>query len=234
LTQVDVGRAKPRSWLGRVALLLALVAAAVAVVLAYVLLAQILGWDWSFFGQLPGDTGAYVVLAWFGVMLAGLVLGVIQLLRPGQSHREPAIAAVLGIASLAVLALLLVVSFDSGFPSERHRPDDELIANFKSHRGQFAEAVAQFRARGWVDAALLKAMDVNSDGVIEYPRDVITFTDSVQGIAVSGSSKGYAYSKTPPRPLVEVTDSYHGGDGGGFLVYRHIEGPWYIYYDVTV
>jgi hypothetical protein len=234
LTQVDDSPAKPRSWLGRVALLLSLVAAAVAVILAYVLVAQIRGWDWSFFGQLPGDTGAYVVLAWFAVVLAGLVLGVVQLLRPSQSRREPAIAAILGVASLAVLALLLVVSFDSGFPSERHRPDDELIADFEAHRGQFAEAVEQFRARDWVDASLLKALDVNSDGVIEYPRGVITFTDSVQGIAVSGSSKGYAYSKTPPKPLVEATDSYRGGDGGGFLVYRHIEGPWYIYYDVTV
>lgn len=214
--------------------MLSLVAAAAAVVLAYVLLAQIRDWDWSFFGGLPGDTGAYVVLTWFGLMLAGLVLGVVQLLRPGQSHREAALAAVIGVASLAVLGLLLFVSFDSAFPSERHRPDDELIANFEAHRGEFAEALEQFHARGWVDVGLLRAMDVNVDGVIEYPRDVITFADSVRGIAVSGSSKGYAYSKTPPKPLVDVTDGYQGGDGSGFLVYRHIEGPWYIYYDRTV
>lgn len=230
----DADPATRRSWLSRVALMLSLVAAAVAVVLAYVLLAQLLGWDWSFFSGLPGDTGAYVVLAWFGLMLAGLMLGVVQLLRPGQSHREPALAAIIGVASLGVLGLLLLVSFNSAFPSERHRSDDELIANFEAHRGKFAEAVEQFHARGWVDAELLKAMEVNVDGVIEYPRDVITFADSVQGIAVSGSSKGYAYSKTPPKPLVDVTDGYRGGDGSGFLVYRHIEGPWYIYYDRTV
>jgi hypothetical protein len=233
MAHADESPATPGSRLGRVALLLSLVAAAVAVVLAYVLLAQTRDWDTSFFSQLPGNTGAFIVLGWFAAMLVGLVLGVVQLLRPGQSRREPAIAAMLGVASVVVLGLLAVGSFDMGFASERHRSDDELIVNFKEHRAQFAQAVEQFRARGWVDPALLRALDADPDGTVEYPRGVVTLTDSVQGIAVSGSSKGYAYSEKPLKPLVKRTDDYQGGDGSGFLVYRHIEGPWYIYYDVT-
>ncbi len=52
---------------------------------------------------------------------------------------------------------------------------------------------------------------------------------SMMGLAVSGSSKGFLYSTAPPFPVVPDLDRVSPSRSGTWL--RHIEGPWYMYFD---
>ena len=139
---------------------------------------------------------------------------------------------VIGVAALLISVAIGGATVSSGFGEASPASDAALIANFGQHRAQFARAVQQFAASGQVDAEPLDDLGLKPDDVLEYPRGVVTFTASSGGFTESGFSKGYAYSEKPLRPLVKSTDGYDGN--GSFLVYRHIEGPWYIYYDVSV
>ena len=135
-----------------------------------------------------------------------------------------------GVAALLVaLALGAAAVSDNGVASSPH--DTELISSFAQHRSQFALAAQQFASHGSVDGDLLKTLGIEPDGALEYPRGVITFAAASGGITDSGFSKGYAYSKQLLRPLVKSTDRY--AEESDALVYRHIEGPWYVYYEHT-
>ncbi len=57
----------------------------------------------------------------------------------------------------------------------------------------------------------------------------VEFVISSRGLAVSGSDKGYIYTFENPSPVVENLDRYTS-ENGKFIVYRHIEGNWYLYY----
>ncbi len=53
-------------------------------------------------------------------------------------------------------------------------------------------------------------------------------TASASGLSVSGSSKGYVYSTTPPGHIVDDTDTYQPYNE---IVFRHIEDNWHIFYE---
>ena len=74
--------------------------------------------------------------------------------------------------------------------------------------------------------ALMRALGVES---LERSKGRVLFIMSTYGLSVSGSSKSYLYSDTPPAPLVGDTES--DADGPTGEVYRHIEGNWYIVYE---
>lgn len=49
------------------------------------------------------------------------------------------------------------------------------------------------------------------------------------GLSVSGSTKGFLYSKAPPFEVVADLDRISSSRSGTWI--RHIEGPWYLYFD---
>lgn len=60
-------------------------------------------------------------------------------------------------------------------------------------------------------------------------KNPIWFHISSLGLSISGSSKGFLYSTDPPFEVVPDLDLISPKRSGTWL--RHIEGPWYIYFD---
>ena len=60
---------------------------------------------------------------------------------------------------------------------------------------------------------------------------MVWFHASTRGLAVSGSSKGYAYLLEKPKTLVDNLDEYWSKDNKSFTAFRQIEGNWYLYFD---
>ncbi len=74
-----------------------------------------------------------------------------------------------------------------------------------------------------------------SAGIEGYEeKDSIWFHASAQGLAVSGSSKGYVFVLKKPVPdlVVESLDDTKPNGKESTLAYRHIEGNWYLYYAI--
>ena len=61
----------------------------------------------------------------------------------------------------------------------------------------------------------------------------IMMTASTAGLSISGSEKGYLWSRTVPKPLVERLDPPLPTDGGNswkFLGFKRFKPEWYLYY----
>lgn len=70
------------------------------------------------------------------------------------------------------------------------------------------------------------------NGIIGFgKKDNISFPIASCGIAVSGTSQGYAYVQTIPELLVDSIEDYRHGKFESYIIYRHIVGNWYLYYD---
>ena len=65
----------------------------------------------------------------------------------------------------------------------------------------------------------------------DHEADLILLPVSSWGLVPSGSAKGYAYSSTPLRPATEAETDDYTGDMPNEIVYRHIKGLWYVYYE---
>ncbi len=53
------------------------------------------------------------------------------------------------------------------------------------------------------------------------------------GLAIGGATKSIEYDATPPTPLAANLDSLPSYSREGFIVYRHIEGSWYLSYNAN-
>lgn len=60
-------------------------------------------------------------------------------------------------------------------------------------------------------------------------KDPIWIHVSSAGLAVSGSSKGFLFSASPPFEVVTDLDGLRPVKSGTWL--RRIDGPWYLYFD---
>lgn len=58
-------------------------------------------------------------------------------------------------------------------------------------------------------------------------KDQVVFIASSKGLAMSGSSKGYAHFVNPPKLIVDSLDTYRSPDE--VTTFRHIDGNWYLY-----
>jgi hypothetical protein len=154
---------------------------------------------------------------------------------------------------LVILSVTLSMLLSFGC-STQHPTDDTLLANFQSHKTEFNQLLQMFFAdkglgrvaKEFTRPANPADVKVTAERLSEYrqlfnkldlragiegygQKDVITFYASTQGLAVSGSSKGFAYLKDPPKLLVEKLDGYRSPDGKSFTAFRHIEGNWYLF-----
>jgi len=133
------------------------------------------------------------------------------------------------------------------------QPDDVLITNFHAHRAEFE----QLREMSTEDATMTRVDDnwtnpssLNPTRVAEYRRlfkvigtprgiiahpnrDRIEFISTSHGWVVSGSSKGYLYLKERPIKLVDNLDGYGWHSEMDTFVIRHIEGNWYLFFEMS-
>ena|SRR5436190_10901143 len=70
-----------------------------------------------------------------------------------------------------------------------------------------------------------------ADGIERGPGDEIWFRASSSGLAISGSGKGFVWTRSSPDPLVDRLDGYRSADGRSFTAYSRIDGDWYLVYD---
>jgi hypothetical protein len=156
-----------------------------------------------------------------------------------------------------LVSLLLILSHLSACASGANHPADEaLLSNFRSHRADFERLLQMFLAdKGLGRVApdftrpdAPQSVGVAPERISEYrnlfkklgltagiegyeEKDHVWFHASTYGLAVTGSSKGYAHLKQRPALVVGSLDSYRHRDSRSFVVFRHIEGDWYLYFD---
>jgi hypothetical protein len=161
--------------------------------------------------------------------------------------------------SLALIFAITIISFGCGSPLDLpHKTDDELIKNFQEHKAEFENLLLMvledkdlFRVdNDWTSPEEPEKIGVSKERINKYrkifkqlniPRGfyayrkegIYSFTSSAQGLGVSGSSKGYVWSKTIPKNVIEndidkYTEKPFTQDK--YPVYRHIEGNWYLTY----
>ena len=154
--------------------------------------------------------------------------------------------------------LVYLLVFSSIFTSSDipHKSDEELISNFQSHRGEFNQLLQMVMSdkglyrvdNDWSNPNDPQTIGIDQGRIDEYRRwfrrlgiprgfsanqdlGTVEFISSSQGLAVSGSSKSYVYTKQPPPNLVDSIDKYVLERKGGYPVYRHIEGDWYLEFE---
>lgn len=154
---------------------------------------------------------------------------------------------------LAAIPLLWMFAMQSVWTSGDipHPVDAEMFAKFQSRKATFLQIVgmAQADRSKFHTIGDLSSQDYLSKSGISQTRieiyqsacrklglpggvsidenaEVIEFTISTQGLAVSGSSKSYVYRKAPPGNIVADIEAYRSDPqtNRGYPVFRHIEG----------
>lgn len=143
----------------------------------------------------------------------------------------------------------------SAMDGVEHPTDSEMITNFQANKGMFLELVKMIE-----EDQILERVDdnwtrpeepipgVHSGRIAEYrkkfqqlkiPRGfyaavnptVIDFIANSRGLGISGSSKGYSYRNEKPDSVVDNLDNFRAENRRFFKAFRHIEGPWYLFYE---
>lgn len=205
-----------------------LVAITAAALLCYVLVASAEGWNQLLWSHTPGRLAVAVALSWVGFAVAGIVCGLVALVLPHQHRARSAIAVTLGAVSLVAVPAVAVGSLWA-WAGPHHPSDDSLIDDFRQHGLQFAQAIGHYEATGSVGQ--LRSLGIETDGIERRPHGLVLLPVSSWGLVPSGSSKGYAYSKRPLWPVTDGGVEDYRGDEPDEIVYRHIEGPWYLFYE---
>jgi hypothetical protein len=164
---------------------------------------------------------------------------------------------VFGVIGIFVLwAAFIIFAFaiadnDCYYPS-----DQELIDRFDQNRADFQALLGMFLSDeglervdyDWTRPDNPQDVGVSPERITQYrqyfdklglPKGVIGFgkKDNISfpvascGIAVSGTSQGYAYVQATPELLVDSIENYHHGKFESYTIYRHLSGNWYLYYD---
>ncbi|MEK7723474.1 MAG: hypothetical protein AAB336_03930 [Acidobacteriota bacterium] len=140
-----------------------------------------------------------------------------------------------------------------------HKSDSSMIENFHNNKAEFEKLLLMIQEdekkvgdrvfridKDWFKPKNLDELGISDERIGEYRKvfkqldirrgfyaygkgDFYSFMSSAQGLAVSGSSKGYAWSKEPPKSLTESDlDEYHSQQNANDYIFRHIEGNWYL------
>ena len=155
-----------------------------------------------------------------------------------------------------ILFSLIVLGILTSCSSSKHPSDQVLIENWRTHKNDFENLLQMFLtdkklgrvAPGFTRPENPSEIGVNAARLSEYrnyftkldltagiegydEKNIIWFHASTQGLAVTGSGKGYAYTKNKPELLVDDLDKYWSKDGRSFTAFKPIEGNWYLYFD---
>jgi hypothetical protein len=184
-------------------------------------------WPW----HASGNVVLVVLAVWLTLAIAGITMSVAGRSLFHCRRRWLTIAITLGVVSLVALpvasagSLLYVLG-------PHHPSDGKLLSNFAQHEAQFEQVISDFRSHVRVRDARLVSLGIEVDGVERDSGGLVLLSVSTWGLVPSGSSKGYAYSKHPLRPVTDGQIEDYRGDMPNEIVYRHIKGPWYLFFEV--
>jgi hypothetical protein len=169
------------------------------------------------------------------MILRGVLGSVVLLILVGCGHpSDSALLSEFEANRRDLESLVLMFQHDKGLGRVGDgftRPEDPSIVGVNSAR------VAEYRrlCRAVGAPNCIEGYDAAYEGLYGSPRDFGEKKDpiwihvSATGLSVSGSGKGFLYSADPPFPVVADLDGIRPSKSGTWL--RHIEGPWYLYYD---
>lgn len=123
-----------------------------------------------------------------------------------------------------------------------------MIENFTQHKEQFDQILQIMRENCDVSQNPANKVKLNDEKLAEYKKlskeigfsdevfgncvkDGVEFVDSVQGLAVSGSAKGYAFLVNKPETVADNLNTYSHPNFDSYTVYRNIEGNWYLFFE---
>lgn len=163
------------------------------------------------------------------------------------------------IPLFVVCGLLIVGVVGCALPSvgsnslfRSHPSDERLIDNYYQHKNEFGQLAQMLLGEKYLlvifpagegkcqiagQKLLLASENSRCQQYVRFfntlgldwaysGRDPLMLTVSNSGLTVSGSSKGYCYSTDPPGEIVDDTDANPPYEG---IVFRHIDGHWYIF-----
>lgn len=119
--------------------------------------------------------------------------------------------------------------------------DSEVVrvaSDFTWARGPIGDAIRPgtevgFTLQRWNEyRRLFKELGIEG-GIAWRPEDkprVIYFVMRSRGSVLSGTSKGYAFSQSPPTPLCESLDALATDTSSG-TCFKPIAGKWYLYFE---
>jgi hypothetical protein len=183
------------------------------------------GWPWD-----AGNAALLIVAVWLTSAILGITMSILARALSHPRRQWLALSVTLCVVSLVALpvasagSLLYVLG-------PHHPSDDKLLGSFAQREGQFEQVVNDVRHRVRVPDARLASLGIEPDGVERDSGGLVLLTVSTWGIVPSGSSKGYAYSKHPLRPVTDGRLQDYRGDMPNEIVYRHIQGPWYLFFE---
>ena len=176
---------------------------------------------------------------------------------PLKARRQRVLGLMLGAPILTVCMCWGGIIF-SNPPFGGQPTDQQLLNNFSQHRATF-EQLAQMAQTDkgltrvdddWTDPNNPAQVGVSPSRIREYRRLLrsvsvprgfsasdnarqILFFNWLTGYAMSSDrDKGYAYLSTPPKTVISELDSYDDESNDKVqIVYRHIEGHWYLFYE---
>ncbi len=134
--------------------------------------------------------------------------------------------------------------------------DRQLLSNFASHKSTF-NTLSQLTLidknltrvdYDWTDPSDTQKIGISPERIAKYHSLLesvglhrgfssdgvhsVEFISYAQGSAMSSDEfKGYAYLTVPPKEALPSLDDCQPDEKNGVTAYRHIEGPWYLYYD---
>jgi len=209
----------------------AVVASLVALICATLLCVMVIGAgrDWQVLPWLarPASVAGVSIVLWLVAALLGIGLGVVSLILV-RRRRWAVIAIALSAVSFVVVPAT-TAAYGLWLLGPHHPSDHELIGEFQRHQGQFEQAMTTFRSSGRVRE--FRDLGIETDTVEGGRKQaLIQLPVSTWGLIPSGSEKGYAFSQKPLHPTTDSETENYSGDMPNEIVYRHIEGPWYVYY----
>jgi hypothetical protein len=207
-----------------------LVALIGALALCAALIAAATGREPLLWSGSPDDAPAFVIAGlWVVAAIAGIVCGFIALVLRYPKRLRPLLATVLGVVSLLIVPATAVAAL-TAWASPHHPSDDSMLSDFQQHRPQFDQTAAALADTGHVDRKPLRDAGIEVQHVERY-LDATLLSVSSWGIVPSGSAKGYAYSQKSLDPLATGDTQHFAGVMPDEIVFRHISGPWYIYFE---
>lgn len=156
-----------------------------------------------------------------------------------------------------VTGLILKQAFED-MAGQDHLSDKELLENFYQHQNSFEqlrEMIIQDKIIDRIDvdwtspgASELAAHGITHKKIKDYRKRMeklgikrgfsvygyqgeIKLITSAQGLVTGGSSKGYVYRETEPKPLVDSIDHYRHPNPHSYSIYQKIKPNWYLFYD---
>lgn len=120
------------------------------------------------------------------------------------------------------------------------RPDNPSLINVSSQRiSEYRRLCAVVGARGCVegyDAEFYRRLGVAPPPSVSEGKDAIWIYMATSGLSFSGDAKGYLYSFAPGFEVIPDLDHPPRltiRDKGTRTWIRHVEGPWYLFFEVT-